>query len=102
MALLMELTANYGKNYAHQMGQALRFSHAAASNVIWLCFRFYSLYIFCFDVYPSNCHFVIIICDLGGGSTGVVPEPRHRPLLFVSYRTARIREFPPPAGWPGL
>ena len=31
----------------------------------------------------------------GGGSTIVIPEPRHRSLLLVSYRTARIREFPP-------
>ena len=33
----------------------------------------------------------------GGGSTGVVREPRHRPLLLVSYRTAGIRECPPPS-----
>ena len=32
----------------------------------------------------------------GGGSTGVIREPRHWPLLLVSCRTARIREFPPP------
>ena len=32
----------------------------------------------------------------GGGSTGVIQESRHRPLLLVSYRTARIRELPPP------
>ena len=37
----------------------------------------------------------------GGGSTGVIQEPRHRPLLLVSYRTARIRELPPPADWSG-
>ena len=37
----------------------------------------------------------------GGGSTGVIQEPRHRPLLLVSYRTARIREPPPPADWSG-
>ena len=54
-----------------------------------------------FVVYPSNCHVAIILCDVGGGSTGVIQEPRHRPLLLVSYRTARIRELPPPADWPG-
>ena len=54
-----------------------------------------------FVVYPSNCHVVIILCDVGGGSTGVIREPRHRPLLLVSYRTARIRELPHPADWPG-
>ena len=53
-----------------------------------------------FVVYPSNCHITIILCDTGG-STGVTREPRHRPLLLVSYRTAIIREFPPPADWPG-
>ena len=54
-----------------------------------------------FVLYHSNCHVVIILCDVGGGSTGVIEEPRHRPLLLVSYRTARIRELPPPADWPG-
>ena len=38
---------------------------------------------------------------LGGASTAVIREPRHRPLLLVSYRTVRIRELPPPADWPG-
>ena len=51
-------------------------------------------------VYPSNRH-VIIICDVGWGSIGVVRELWHRPLLLVCYRTARIRELPPPADWPG-
>ena len=52
-----------------------------------------------FVVYPSNCHAIIILCDVpgGGGSTGgVVREPRHRPLTPVAYRTASsTREFPP-------
>ena len=38
----------------------------------------------------------------GGGSTGVVREPRHRPLALVAYRTASTREFPPRADWSGL
>ena len=33
----------------------------------------------------------------GGGSTGVVREPRHRPLFLVPYRTASTREFSPPS-----
>ena len=37
----------------------------------------------------------------GGGSTGVIREPRHRPLLLVLYRTAKIWEFPPPSGLAG-
>ena len=37
----------------------------------------------------------------GGSSTGVIREPRHRPLFLVSYRTARIWELPPPADCPG-
>ena len=32
----------------------------------------------------------------GGGSTGVIREPRHRPLTLVAYRTASTRDFPPP------
>ena len=32
---------------------------------------------------PSNCHIITILCDVGGGSTGVVREPRHRPLPLV-------------------
>ena len=46
-------------------------------------------------VHPSNSHIIIRRDVGGGGSTGVVREPRHRPLLFVSYRTARIRVSPP-------
>ena len=38
---------------------------------------------------------LLFSATLGGGSTGVIREPRHRPLLLVSYRTARIRELPP-------
>ena len=37
-----------------------------------------------------------------GGSTGVVRDPRHRPLTLVAYRTASTRKFPPPADWSGL
>ena len=44
---------------------------------------------------------ILFSATLGGGSTGVIQEPRHRPLLLVSYRTARIRELPPPADWSG-
>ena len=44
---------------------------------------------------------LLFSATLGGGSTGVIRETRHRPLLLVSYRTARIRELPPPADWPG-
>ena len=40
---------------------------------------------------------ILFSATLGGGSTAVIREPRHRPLLLVSYRTARIRELPPPA-----
>ena len=40
---------------------------------------------------------LLFSATLGGGSTGVLREPRHRPLLLVSYRAARIREFPPPS-----
>ena len=37
------------------------------------------------------------------GSTGVTREPGHRPLLLVSYCTARPKiHRPPPAKWPGL
>ena len=39
--------------------------------------------IYCFVAYPSNCHIITILCDVGGGSTGVVREPRHRPLPLV-------------------
>ena len=44
---------------------------------------------------------LLFSATLGGGSTGVIQEPRHRPLLLVSYRTARIRELPPLADWQG-
>ena len=55
--------------------------------------------LYCFVVYPSYCHVIIILCDVGGrGPTGVIREPRHRPLLLVSYRTARMRESPQPTG----
>ena len=40
---------------------------------------------------------LLFSATLGGGYTGMIHEPRHRPLLLVSYRTARIRELPPPA-----
>ena len=44
---------------------------------------------------------LLFSATMGRGCTGVIREPRHRPLLLVSYRTARIRELPPPADWPG-
>ena len=57
---------------------------------------FYDRY-FGFIVYPSNCHIIIILCDVGDGSTGTVLEPRHRPLHIVSYHDASTREFPLPS-----
>ena len=38
---------------------------------------------------------LLFSATLGGGSAGVIREPRHPSLLLVSYRTARIREPPP-------
>ena len=41
--------------------------------------------------------FLFSATSAGGGSTGVVREPRHRPLLLVPYRTASTRESSPPS-----
>ena len=50
-----------------------------------------------FVVYPSKLSYYYSLRRRGGGSTGVVREPRHRPLFLVSYRTASTRGFPPPS-----
>ena len=86
---LAEEQANWGTSCQVKWG-----THTARNTILLH-------YILLFVVYPSNCHVVIILCDVGGGVTGVIREPRHRPLLLVSYRTSRIRELPPPADWPG-
>lgn len=39
---------------------------------------------------------------LGRASTGVGREPRHRPLLLVSYLDAITRDSAPQANWPGF
>ena len=52
-------------------------------------------FVFCCMSFELSCCYYSLR-RWGGGSTGVIQEPRHRPLLLVSYRTARIREFPPP------
>ena len=57
--------------------------------------------IYCFVVYPSNCHVVIILCDVGGGlhwrDTRAAAQAAASRLL--SYR--QNPGTPPPADWPG-
>lgn len=50
------------------------------------------------SAYLWNCHAMITLYDVGGGgSTGVIREPRHWPLLVISHHTASTREPPPPS-----